>query len=282
MSNELYGLIDPAANKFVVVSTNFSAIKQVQFVIMQKYFYPVLNITQTIDYQKKYNTEYRDIILDNIDNTNCVKYGANTTMIQSLEQTVSLNNAKESGIMISPTDIDISYKLKDVLEIILEIFEIIQIQLDSIKNFKIDSTRDKDNGIKEFFNFLKLLVDTPDHSEELKKIFEQELNLNDRHSADLHEYQKYVTKSLIDSFNKIDISNNDFVLDFINDMIDKTSKTKNTTSPRYRYFLLEDGFDNLSSFQKNPNLYKDLIKEHSMIEHIRFFLSKKLNEITDR
>jgi hypothetical protein len=65
-------------------------------------------------------------------------------------------------------------------------------------------------------------------------------------------------------------------------MIDKTSKTKNTTSPRYRYFLLEDGFDNLSSFQKNPNLYKDLIQEHNMIEHIRFFLSKKLNEITDR
>jgi len=277
MSKELYGLIDPSANKFIVVSTNFSAIKKVQFTIMQKYFFPVVNITKAIEYQKKYNTEYKDIISDEIDNTNCMKFGVNTTMIQSIEQTLSMHQARSAGIFMSSTDIDISYELKEILEIILEIYEIIDIQIASIKKFKAESTKDRDNGIKEFFNFLKMMSNTENNSD-IKKLFEQEMNLEDRYDKEIDAYQTNIIKILVDSINHTDISKDGSVAEFINDSESKISKTKNMLSPRFPYFLLEDGFDKLSSFKRNPNLYNDLLVHHGLLDQIAEFLRNRLNE----
>lgn len=280
MSKDLYGLIDPSSNKFVVVSKSFTAIKKVQFIIMQKYFYPVANITKTIQYQKAHNSVMRDAVLPKITNENCTKFGMNDTTVKSLEQTLSFANCKEVSINESTTDIQINDKLKKIIETMLRVFEITEIQTDAMTKFIRETSVDRHNGIVEFKKFLSTFLETNEQYAGLNDIFDQEEKLLTHDIPELDEYKKLITRTMYNIFYDLDFDNDNSIANFVSRSID-ILKTKVKTSQRVVFpnLLMSDGFDEIKLFRDDENIFKKFSSINDLTEQLIFYLMQQYNDI---
>lgn len=280
MSKDLYGLIDPSANKFVVISKSFTAIKKVQFVIMQKYFYPVANITKTIQYQKAHNSVMRDVVLPEITKENCTKFGMNEATVKSLEQTLSFANCKEVSINESTTDTQVNNKLKKIVETMLQVFEITEIQTDAMTKFIRETTVDRHNGILEFKKFLSVFLETKEQHNGLNDIFNQEEKLLTHDIPEINEYKKLITKTINDIFYELSLDNDDSITIFVNRLINiLKTKVKNNQRVVFPNFLMSDGFDEIKLFREDENIFKNFSSRNDLAEQLIFYLEQKHNDI---
>lgn len=280
MSKDLYGLIDPSANKFIVVSKSFTSIKKVQFVIMQKYFYPVANITKTIQYQTAHNSGMRDAVLPQITNENCTNFGMNETTVKSLEQTLSFANCKEVSINESPTDIQVDNKLKKIIETMLQIFEITEIQTDAMIRFIRETTVDRHNGIMEFKKFLNVFLETKEQHKGLNDIFDQEEKLLRHDIPEITKYKNLITKTIVDIFYELSLDNDDSITTFVSRLINiLKTKVKNDQRVVFPNFLMSDGFDEIKLFRDNENIFKNFSSRNDLAEQLIFYLEQKHNDI---
>lgn len=279
MSKHLYGLLEPTSNKFIVVSESFTAIKRLQFIIMQKYFFPIANITKTFEYQKIHNVVKSEVDIANINNRTCIRYGLDSASAKSLEQTLSFANAIETCICDSPTTLEVDHNLKNILEVILEILELVEAQMQSIKKFMQETTADRHKGIQEFQKFLTLFVNNEQEHKGLKDIFQQELNLVDMEADGTQDYYIFVTKSLIDIFYKINDSETDPTISFVKNFIELL-EYKVTAAERvaFPYLLRSDGFDKFELFA-DDHVFKEFSSVDNFPEQLKFYMKRKLEQV---
>jgi len=273
---DLYGLLDPTANKFIVVSKNFTAIKNLQFIIMQKLFYPVANISKTINFQKRYHPNL-DVSLPEITNDNCYMYGVNPAAIQSLEKTLPIltHSNNISNIQVSTTSIDLNKNLVLLLNVILEIVEIVESQLTALKEFKKVTLKDRHEGILEFKKFLKKTLDTKEQLKSLDEIFDQEINLFNADITETENYQKFITRTLIQLFNDIDINKDDSTYIFLQQLLEQLKVTPTNTHIIFTHLLECKGFSEIDFFEKNPESWKKFISQDTMATQLLSYVSDK-------
>jgi hypothetical protein len=275
-NNDLYGLLDPIANKFIVVSKNFTAIKNLQFIIMQKVFYPVANISKTILFQKRYHPTL-DVPYPEITNGNCYMYGVNPMAIQSLEKTLPFHTHSNniSNIQVSTTSMDLNKNIVLLLNAILEILEIVENQLTALKEFKKATLKDRHEGIFEFKKFLKKTLDTKEQLKSLDEIFDQEIKLFNTDIPETENYQKFITRTLIQLFNDIDINKDGSTYIFLQQLLEQLKIIPTNIHIIFTHLLECKEFSEIEFFQKNPESWKTFISQHTMPAQLLSYVSDK-------
>jgi hypothetical protein len=274
--NDLYGLLDPNANKFIVISKNFSAIKNLQFTIMQKFFFPVVNIGKTLGFQTECvrNTATAPDVTKN----NCHMYGVNPAAIQSLEKTLPIytHSHSISTIQESTTSIPLNSNLTLLLKTMLEVLEIVDAQLKALQEFKKSALKDRHNGIFEFKNFLKKLLDTKEQIKSLDEIFDQETNLFNTGIPEARFYQEFITRTLLQIFNNIDVTNRNSTHMFLQQLHEQLKVTPHNAHVIFYYFLKSNEFSEIECFQQNTTLWDNFTLQNTMPAQLLIYVSNKV------
>lgn len=275
--NDLYGLLDPNANKFIIISKNFSAIKNLQFTIMQKFFFPIVNIGKTLGFQRD-RVKKQVLTTPEVTTNNCHMYGVNPAAIQSLEKTLPIYSHSHSisTIQESTTSIPLNSNLTLLLKTMLEVLEIVDAQLKALQEFKKSALKDRHNGIFEFKNFLKKLLDTNEQIKSLDEIFDQETNLFNTGIPETRFYQQFITRTLLQIFNNIDINNLNSTHMFLQQLHEQLKTTPHNAHVIFYYFLKSDGFSEIECFQQNTELWNKFTQQNTMPAQLLIYVSDKV------